>query len=292
MTNVVGRNLVSGASVALLVGVLAAGTAAGVAVPGGAASAATFEPATCTAPVSQVVRCQLPTVAALPGFNLETLVSEADAVNGAVSTSTPMVVTAVGAGGGKGGSPEVGSAGSGGAGGVAQTTTTVLAYEQAHGSPAIYYYLGRAGTGTKAGGLGGASTVVASANLTTVTPCIDGWSSCTSTNVLVDAGGGGGGGEGRDLRRRERRERRERHGYHHRAHDRRRHKRRQHRLRRRPRRLRRLQRRGGARGQRRRRRDDTRAAAPGATASAARVGPSTPRAAPARRSRGPMSART
>jgi len=177
-------------------------------------TSASFVPATCTAQGSNAVQCTLPDVASVPAFNLQTLLSEAQAVNSSVTASTPMVITAFGAVGHGGYAAAAGDPGSHGDGGEAQTTTTISAYEAAYGTPALYYFLGMAGAGTYSGiwkggvgGLGGASTIVSPYNLTSSasTPklgCITGVSGqynesgCSSTTVVLIAGGGGGGGEG------------------------------------------------------------------------------------------------
>jgi hypothetical protein len=114
--------------------------------------------------------------------------------------------------GGQGGNP--------GQGGTARTYFGSAAdLIAALGSPQIYYYLGRAGEG---GGAGGASTLVASADISSggekERPCIVAdangiepqgktveipntgttEAACPSQNVVLVAGGGGGGGRGSD----------------------------------------------------------------------------------------------
>jgi len=174
---------------------------------GGSASAnfyvVPFQSATCTAVVGGV-QCQLPDTLGLPFFPLTTLLAEADTVSSSISTSTPIAVTAFGGAGGAGDAAASGSAqhgGSGGSGGEAQTATTIASYEKANATTVLYYYLGFRGIGSGkdgdlVGGLGGASTIVSSANLSSVAPCINGYGSCSTTSVLALAGGGGGGGEG------------------------------------------------------------------------------------------------
>jgi hypothetical protein len=173
-----------------------------------------FQPATCTAQ-GTAVQCTLPDVASLPYFNLNTLLSEAQAVNSSVTSSTPMVITVFGADGHDGYRAAAGDSGKQGDGGEAQTTTTISAYESAYKTPALFYYLGKAGPSTYdgiwkggVGGLGGASTIVSSYNLTssaspTTLACIVNVSGtqynesgCTTTTIVLVAGGGGGGGEG------------------------------------------------------------------------------------------------
>ncbi|MGH9092627.1 MAG: hypothetical protein ACRDZR_14815 [Acidimicrobiales bacterium] len=157
-------------------------------------------PATCSSPATGVVQCQLPESNDLTNYNLATLVGEADAVDGAVTDTTPLVMTAFGGWGADGytlGTSTFGAqhGGAGGSGGEAQTATTESAYVAAHQSPVLYYYLGETGLYDEHDGAnGGSSTIVATKDLQSTSACIVGYSSCTSTDVLLDAGGGGGGG--------------------------------------------------------------------------------------------------
>jgi hypothetical protein len=203
-----------GAAVALLAVVLA-GCSSGPAGQTGAASSSsssttapakargavtTGVPATCGAPATGVVQCQLPESNDLTNYNLSTLVGEADAVDAAVTDTTPMVITAFGGWGANGftlGTSTFGNqhGGAGGAGGEAQTVTTESAYVAAQQSPVVYYYLGETGLYDEHDGAnGGSSTLVATRDLQSTTACIVGYGSCTSTDVVLDAGGGGGGG--------------------------------------------------------------------------------------------------
>lgn len=161
-----------------------------------------FSSATCTAVVGGV-QCALPDTLGLPFFSLETLVSEADDVSKTVSLSTAIVITAYGGNGGAGDAAPA-SAHHGGAGGHAVEAQAALtwnaSYEAAYEVPLLFYYLGYQGNGSgqhgdKVGGLGGSSTIVAPADFAggTTAPCIGGYASCASTNVLALAGGGGGG---------------------------------------------------------------------------------------------------
>ncbi len=134
------------------------------------------------------VACTLPSDGNL--VNLSTVLSEAQALDSSITSSTVMVVTAEG---GSGGTDQ--KIKNGGQGGVAQTATSIADYETAAGSSSLYYYLGANGVGDNgAGARGGASTIVSMVDLNTTAPCISGYSSCTATNVVVVAGGGGGGG--------------------------------------------------------------------------------------------------
>ena len=119
--------------------------------------------------------------------------------------------------GGEGGYGGTGQGGDGGVGGTARTYfDSAAALAAAVGSPRIYYYLGRGGEK----GAGGASTVVASADISSggerARPCITadpngietqgntveipntGTSEapCPSQNIVLVAAGGGGGGRG------------------------------------------------------------------------------------------------
>ncbi|MEC4570361.1 hypothetical protein [Streptomyces virginiae] len=141
-----------------------------------------------------VVSCLLPD--GLSSYDTNALLTAAQAVTQTTLTSsTPMVVTAYG-GAGRYGSNGGGlyRGGDGGSGGKAQTVTSVASFQAAFGQN-LHYYVGQLGA-TSAGGRGGASTLVSGVDLTTQNPCITGYGTCTTTNLLLDAGGGGGGGEG------------------------------------------------------------------------------------------------
>ncbi|MGH9092213.1 MAG: hypothetical protein ACRDZR_12685, partial [Acidimicrobiales bacterium] len=167
-----------------------------------------FSSATCSAVVGGI-QCQLPNTLGLPFFPLSTLVTEASGVSSSVSASTPLVITAFGGKGGAGASAPAASphGGAGGQAGEAQTAlASVTSYQSTYKTPLLFYYLGYQGIGNgqhgdKVGGLGGSSTIVSPENFATSAttgPCISGYSSCTTTNVLALAGGGGGGGQGGD----------------------------------------------------------------------------------------------
>ncbi|MFD7911872.1 hypothetical protein ACFV30_14215 [Streptomyces sp. NPDC059752] len=141
-----------------------------------------------------VVSCLLPDGAS--SYDTTALLAAAQtATQAPLSTTTPMVVTAYG-GAGRYGSNGGGlyRGGDGGYGGKAQTVTSIASFRSAFGLT-LYYYVGQLGA-TSAGGRGGASTLVSGVDLTTQSPCIAGYGTCTTTNVLADAGGGGGGGQG------------------------------------------------------------------------------------------------
>ena len=97
---------------------VAAGLIVATDVPASASSTAhataSFEPATCTVPVTNIVSCVLPDVEQLPVFNLATLLTEAQAQDSSISSSTPMVITAFGGAGHKGYSAAAGNPGGGG----------------------------------------------------------------------------------------------------------------------------------------------------------------------------------
>ncbi len=122
--------------------------------------------------------------------DLATLVTEAAAVESSVKTSTTMEIAAVGgAGGSEGYGPSP-------TGGVAQTYTTVANYKSTYGTTDLYYYLGSNGSGhDHPAATGGASTIVSSQDLSMDSPCISGYGSCTSTNVVLIGGGAGSDGD-------------------------------------------------------------------------------------------------
>jgi hypothetical protein len=149
----------------------------------------------CSTQGSEVV-CLLP--ASGNSIDLTTLVSEAAAVDSSVTSGTTVAIGAVG---GSGGVTEY--HGNNGTGGVAQTNTTVANYEKAFGTTNLYYYLGGNGypgaddasaSSNANYAPGGASTIVSSQDLNADSPCISGYGSCTSTNVVLLAGGGGAEG--------------------------------------------------------------------------------------------------
>ncbi|MEU8990527.1 hypothetical protein AB0C98_29595 [Streptomyces sp. NPDC048558] len=135
--------------------------------------------------------------------------AEAQKKNPKITQSTPMIITAYGANGDRGAiaSGDAKGGGDPGGGGMAVTTTTVADYLTKYKSPALFYYVGANNPTHKTqnkgvGGTGGASSIVATQPLKKpdgvegYKPCIDGYGSCTATNVLALAGGGGGGGAG------------------------------------------------------------------------------------------------
>ncbi|MFJ3201614.1 hypothetical protein [Streptomyces sp. NPDC086989] len=158
-------------------------------------AAATTTAISCSEIQTGVVSCLMPD--GLSQYDTAALLTAAQsATTTALSTSTPVVLTAFGGAGHEG--TNGGGAyngGHGGHGGKAQTVTTLASYQASFGST-LYYYLGKEGGAAQAGGRGGASTLVSGVDLTSNTPCISGVSGCTTTNLLADAGGGGGGGQG------------------------------------------------------------------------------------------------
>ncbi|MFE5773095.1 hypothetical protein ACFQ7O_32620 [Streptomyces sp. NPDC056485] len=161
-----------------------------LAAPG---ASATTTAVSCTEIESGTVSCLLPDGASQ--YSLTQLLADAQTqTTVSLTTSTPMVVTAFG-GAGRYGSNGGGlyRGGNGGYGGKAQTVSTIANFQSSFGGT-LYYYDGKLGA-TSSGGRGGASTLVSGVDLTLQTPCIAGYGSCTTANLLLDAGGGGGGGE-------------------------------------------------------------------------------------------------
>ena len=159
---------------------------------------------TCTQPTSGTVICQLPNVEGTIYVELQEVMAAAQALNGAIGETTPMIITAWGGHGGHGWDQNsLVHYGSGGAGGVAQTQTTLSDYALTYGTPVLFYFLGLPGTDaipddTVYGGLGATSTIAGPGNLYSDDACISGYSSDCTPNVLVLAGGGGGGGQAGD----------------------------------------------------------------------------------------------
>ena len=177
-------------------------------VAGATSSSGTIPPpvsATCTEPSSGIVECPLPLNLAVPAYTLSTLILSAEKLDSSITADTPMVISAWGGQGGQGWSQiSTIHGGSGGTQGYAQTETTLNAYKAAYGSAVLYYFLGMAGNSNVAsktvyGGLGGVSTITGPVDLWTgAAPCIAGYSSCATSNILADAGGSGAGGEAGD----------------------------------------------------------------------------------------------
>ncbi len=95
-----------------------------------------------------------------------------------------------------GGAGGAGHDASGGSQGLAQTLTTLSDYESAHGSSALFYYVGEVGDDNHSAGKGGASTIVSTADLSQSAACLPPTSSDCTQNIVLVAGGGGGGGVG------------------------------------------------------------------------------------------------
>ncbi|MEV6676665.1 hypothetical protein AB0N09_07310 [Streptomyces erythrochromogenes] len=157
-------------------------------------AAATTTDIACNEIQTGVVSCLLPD--GRSSYDTTALLTAAQAATGTpLSASTPVAVTAFGAAGHEGSNGGgLYSGGYGGQGGKAQTVTTLADYQASFGT-ALHYYVGNEGA-SGAGGRGGASTLVSGVDLTSQTPCINGFSGCTATTLLADAGGGGGGGQG------------------------------------------------------------------------------------------------
>jgi hypothetical protein len=145
---------------------------------------------------TDAVECTLPTSG--DSIALSSLLGSAQQLNPKIGNSTNMMITAYGATGGSGGEGAGGQHGYGARGGEAETTTNISSFESAYGDT-LYYYVGSEGYSDYTnGGRGGTSTIVSDADLTSASPSIDGYSSQTSTNVVLVAGGGGGGGIAED----------------------------------------------------------------------------------------------
>ncbi len=144
---------------------------------------------TCTSASNGDVVCTFPTWTNEVDLVTDPL-AQASALNSSITADSPMVITA------SGGWAYTGNAkGDTGEGGVAQTVMTARTYQSTYGTPDLYYYLGQ--TLQEAGdevAKGGASTMVSAADLNSVAPCIAGYGSCTTTNMVLIAGGGGGQG--------------------------------------------------------------------------------------------------
>lgn len=163
--------------------------------------------ATCKANKATATKITEVTCTLTTGYNTITLASletTAHSYNSSVSATTPMVITAYGGDGApsRSGGTISTSDQHGGSGGKAQTVTTEAAYKKDHGTATLlYYYIGEEGTVESHSGTGGAATIVSSANQKTMTACLEGYDSCSTSkaNVVLLAGGGGGGGEGVSL---------------------------------------------------------------------------------------------
>lgn len=137
------------------------------------------------ATVNSAVQCVLPDTD--NHLTMAELLTEAQQTDSSITSTTVMVITAVGGYGGSGeGTPR------GGYGGKAQMTTTEAFYKKDYGTD-LYYYAGENGSSSgKTGNGGGSATIVSWMNMQTHAPCVANISGCTSTTVLLIAGGGGG----------------------------------------------------------------------------------------------------
>jgi hypothetical protein len=121
--------------------------------------------------------------------DLELLIAELTSQDIAVTTSTPMSITAIGGAGGRSADDGAG----GGGAGEAQTDTTAADIATKLGTMQLYYFIGRKGAdgNSTCGGAGGSATIVTTEDLSLnpdQEPEID-------DLLLVAAGGGGGGGQ-------------------------------------------------------------------------------------------------
>jgi hypothetical protein len=156
--------------------------------PGTGSAAATSSE--CSLVSGAYVECVLPPTAS--SADLGDLYTTASAIDSRLTDNTPILIYAFG---GPGGDGHGDFDGVGGAGGTAMTITNIADYTSAYHGTALYYYVGYKGatqsSNNPQGATGGASSIVASEDLTTVGPCITG---CNTLNVLLVAGGGGGSG--------------------------------------------------------------------------------------------------
>ncbi|HZF12930.1 MAG TPA: hypothetical protein VFE33_29425 [Thermoanaerobaculia bacterium] len=113
-------------------------------------------------------------------IDLSTVLSDAQALNSAVNSSSPIVITALGGAGATGN-----GGGKTGPGGSAQMATRLADLKSSYNTTKIYYYVGAQGSNDHPGGKGGTATIVSVADLSSTT--------AMTANVLLIAGGGGGG---------------------------------------------------------------------------------------------------
>jgi hypothetical protein len=139
---------------------------------------------TCVATDSGSVTCTISSSAVQT--DLTEVLTSAQALNSALSTSSSMIIIAYGGAGGRGKDYSGGSGGSGGQGGMAQMTTSLDSFRKAYNGSMLYFYFGAQGSTEHWGGKGGSSTVVSVANLN--------MEGASTANVVLCAGGGGGGG--------------------------------------------------------------------------------------------------
>jgi hypothetical protein len=144
---------------------------------------------------TSLIVCVLPTSAT--SIDLETdVLPLAQQIDSNTDNETVMWMQAWGAKGGSGDKSVLGCSaitgcpGGVGQGGLAQTITTIQNFKAAFGGSTLYYYLGKSGTHFDTGGQGGASTLVTTKNLESIsTTDLD-----LANDVVLIAGGGGGGG--------------------------------------------------------------------------------------------------
>jgi hypothetical protein len=153
-------------------------------------------PAACTASSSSV-SCLLsssPSSVDLQGIaTLATFTATLAGQSISIGTDTPLWIRAWG---GQGGANDGTLAG--GPQGLAQTVTSLASLQSTYGSTTIYYYLGSLGDGSHEAGKGGSSTIVSSADLSSVSACLPPTTSGCTQNILLIAGGGGGAGSDDD----------------------------------------------------------------------------------------------
>src|SRR5688572_17106355 len=93
---------------------------------------------TCSVDATGNVTCTLSSSASSIDFG--DLLYDAQAVNSAINSNTPMLITAFGGAGGNGSGGSSSSGGAGGSGGSAQMVTTLASLTSAYGATTIYYY--------------------------------------------------------------------------------------------------------------------------------------------------------
>lgn len=149
-------------------------------------------PAACTASAASVSCLLSSATSSIDLQGIATLATVTAALAGqsiSIGSDTPMWIRAWGGQGGANSGTDAG-----GAQGLAQTVTTLGSLQSTYGSTTLYYYLGSLGDGSHEAGKGGSSTIVSSADLSSVSACLPPTTSGCTQNILLIGGGGGGGG--------------------------------------------------------------------------------------------------
>jgi hypothetical protein len=148
-----------------------------------------------TSPAS--VGCVLPTSGS--ETDLETVLQAANLAlatagqNVTLDDNSPMWIRAWGGTGGANSGTKAG-----GTQGLAQTLTSIVDFESTYDTTQFDYYVGSLGDGSHEAGKGGSSTIVATADLSSVAACLPPTSTGCTQNILLIAGGGGGAGSNDD----------------------------------------------------------------------------------------------